>query len=816
MLLLLGGFLLLMLVGLPVALAMAVSSLVYILVTGITPDVTLAQRMIAGVESFPLLAVPFFILAGNLMNIAGVTGRIYKFAVALVGWMRGGLGHVNIVGSVIFSGMSGTAIADAAGLGTIEIKAMKDHGYSTEFAVGVTAASATLGPIIPPSLPFVIYGMMANVSIGALFLGGLIPGVVMTLAMMATVAYFAHKNGWGSDAPFSWPQIGSAALEIFIVLAFPLVVWLLVVAGLSVNLAVGIGLVALLALDWYFDFSAVMALMAPVILIGGMTLGWFTPTEAAVAAVIWSLFLGLVRYRSMTLQTVAKATFDTIETTASVLFIVTAASIFAWLLTVSQAAQTLTDVMLGITQNKWVFLLLANILILFVGCFIDTIAAITILVPILLPIVLKLGIDPIHFGLIMTLNLMIGLLHPPLGMVLFVLARVAKLSVERTTMAILPWLVPLLLALVAITYIPELTLWLPKYMGLYKMTSMALAATLFGPEDLRMVERPLDPLVSGMVRIRFGAGGICGSDMHYYRHARTGDFVVTSPLVLGHEIAGEVVEIAGSAPDVKVGDRVAVNPSRWCGHCKPCGENRPNLCENIFFMGSASKTPHMQGGFASYFDAVPAQCVKIPDHVTYQAAALAEPLAVCLHAVARAGDVMGKRAVVFGAGPIGLLTMLAAQRAGIAETTVVDIAAAPLAFATRLGANHVVDISGGEEALKAQATAQPFDVAFEVSGTAAGLASAIGVVRRGGVVVQVGNLPGGQIPVPANAVMAKEIDLRGSFRFGTEFFTAVELIADGSVDVLSLVTAQRPLSVAPDAVRLALDRSQSVKVVLTA
>ena len=348
------------------------------------------------------------------------------------------------------------------------------------------------------------------------------------------------------------------------------------------------------------------------------------------------------------------------------------------------------------------------------------------------------------------------------------------------------------------------------------MTSMALAATLFGPEDLRMVERPLDPLASGMVRIRFGAGGICGSDMHYYRHARTGDFVVTSPLVLGHEIAGEVVEIAGSAPDVKVGDRVAVNPSRWCGHCKPCREGRPNLCENIFFMGSASKTPHMQGGFASYFDAIPAQCVKIPDHVTYQAAALAEPLAVCLHAVARAGDVAGKRAVLFGAGPIGLLTMLAAQRAGIAETTVVDIAAAPLAFATRLGANHVVDISGGEEGLKAQAAAQPFDVAFEVSGTAAGLASAIDAVRRGGVVVQVGNLPGGQISVPANAVMAKEIDLRGSFRFGTEFFTAVELIADGSVDVLSLVTAQRPLAVAPDAVRLALDRSQSVKVVLTA
>ncbi|GAB7545278.1 TRAP transporter large permease [Cupriavidus sp. 8B] len=459
------SFLLLMLVGLPVAIAMAVASLLYIWASGTVPDMILAQRMIAGVESFPLLAVPFFILAGNLMNVAGITGRIYNFAVALVGWMRGGLGHVNIIGSVIFSGMSGTAIADAAGLGTIEIKAMQDHGYETEFAVGVTAASATLGPIIPPSLPFVIYGMMANVSIGSLFLAGIVPGLVLTLFMMGTVAWFAHRRGWGSDTAFSWKLLGNASIEVAVVLAFPLAIWLMTRFGVSTNVSALIALAVLLALDWYFDFSAVMALMAPVILIGGMTLGWFTPTEAAVAAVIWALFLGLVRYRSMTLRSLAKATLDTIETTASVLFIVTAASIFAWLLTTSQAAQMLTDAILGFTHNKWVFLLLANVLILIVGCFIDTTAAITILVPILLPIVLKLGIDPIHFGLVMTLNLMIGLLHPPLGMVLFVLARVAKLSVERTTVAILPWLVPLFLTLIAITYIPAITLWLPNLVG---------------------------------------------------------------------------------------------------------------------------------------------------------------------------------------------------------------------------------------------------------------------------------------------------------------------------------------------------------------
>lgn len=468
MLLLLGSFIALMVLGVPVAISMVMASFSYLAVYGGAPDVIVAQRMIAGVESFPLLAVPFFILAGNLMNSAGVTGRIYAFAVALVGWMRGGLAQVNIIGSVIFSGMSGTAVADAAGIGTIEIKAMKDHGYSTEVAVGVTAASATLGPIIPPSLPFVIYGMMSNTSIGALFLGGILPGAFMTILMMLCVAYFARKYGWGSDAPFKWKVFLEAGLEIVLVISFPALAYFLYKAGLEPNIAVIISLAALLALDYKFQFSAVMALMTPVVLIGGMTLGVFTPTESAAAGVIWALFLGLVRYRTMTFGSLVKATSDTIETTATVLFIVTAASIFAWLLTVSQAAQMLTDFIFGLTSNKWVFLFLVNLLMLFVGCFLDTIAAITILVPILMPIVLKMGIDPVHFGLIMTLNLMIGLLHPPLGMVLFVLSRVAKLSVERTTVAILPWLVPLLIALIGITYIPAITLWLPQYFGVIK------------------------------------------------------------------------------------------------------------------------------------------------------------------------------------------------------------------------------------------------------------------------------------------------------------------------------------------------------------
>jgi TRAP-type C4-dicarboxylate transport system permease large subunit len=456
-------FLLLMSGGIPVAIAMAGASLIYLFFAQSSPPFVVIHRMVSGIDSFPLLAVPFFILAGNLMNNAGITNRIYNYALALVGWLKGGLGHVNVVGSVVFAGMSGTAIADAAGLGTIEVKAMKDHGYSTEFAVGVTAASATLGPIIPPSLPFVIYGMMANVSVGALFLAGILPGILMALLMMLTVAYFAHKNGWGADIQFEWPRVIKALTETAVVVGWPLAIWWTVKTfGTPPQMTVFIALAILFLADKLFKFQAVLPIMTPIILIGGMTTGVFTPTEGAIAACVWALILGFFWYRTLNLKMFVKVCLDTVETTATVLFIVAAASIFGWMLTATGVTTAISSWVLGFTQEPWVFLLLANALMLFVGCFLEPTAAITILVPILVPICQQLGIDLVHFGLVMVLNLMIGLLHPPMGMVLFVLARVAKLSVERTTMAILPWLFPLLGSLAVITYFPNLVLWLPK------------------------------------------------------------------------------------------------------------------------------------------------------------------------------------------------------------------------------------------------------------------------------------------------------------------------------------------------------------------
>ncbi|MEE9250807.1 MAG: TRAP transporter large permease, partial [Alphaproteobacteria bacterium] len=360
--------------GVPVAIALGGASLLYILLSGQAPDVVVVHRMVNGLDSFPLLAIPFFILAGNLMNSAGITNRIFDFAKTVVGWMHGGLGHVNIGASVIFAGMSGAAVADAGGLGTIEIKAMRDAGYDEDFSVGITAASSTIGPIIPPSLPMVIYGVMASTSVGQLFAAGFIPGLLMAVSLMLMVAWFARRRGYPRDAAFSLARLGRSFVR------------------------------------------AILPLMTPAIIVGGILSGAFTPTEAAIAAVFYALMLGVFVYRTLDWRRLLRVSMDTIETTAIILLIVASASIFAWILTSNRVAEEFARILLGFTDNRVVILLLITLMVLIVGCFMETIAAITILVPVLLPVVTMIGIDPVHFGVVMVLNLMIGLLTPPVGM----------------------------------------------------------------------------------------------------------------------------------------------------------------------------------------------------------------------------------------------------------------------------------------------------------------------------------------------------------------------------------------------------------------
>lgn len=410
---------LLLIVGVPVAIALGGSSLLFVLITGQVPDLVVVHRMVNGIDSFPLLAVPFFILAGSLMNAVGITNRIFAFATACVGWMHGGLGHVNIGASVIFAGMSGAAVADAGGLGTIEIKAMRDAGYDVDFSVGVTAASSTIGPIIPPSLPMVIYGVMASTSIGQLFAAGFIPGLLMAVALMLMVAWFAHKRKYPRDAAFS------------------------------------------VSVLWKTFKGAFMSLMTPIIIVGGILTGAFTPTEAATAAVAWALFLGLVWYRTLNFRRFVRVSMETIETTAIILLIVAGASIFAWLLTSNRVTEHFVAMITDLTDNPILVLLILNLILFVVGFFMETVAAITILVPVLLPVAVKVGIDPVHFGVIMVLNLMIGLLTPPVGMVLYVLSRVSGVSFERCTQATLPFLVPLVAVLFLITFVPSFSMWLP-------------------------------------------------------------------------------------------------------------------------------------------------------------------------------------------------------------------------------------------------------------------------------------------------------------------------------------------------------------------
>jgi L-idonate 5-dehydrogenase len=341
------------------------------------------------------------------------------------------------------------------------------------------------------------------------------------------------------------------------------------------------------------------------------------------------------------------------------------------------------------------------------------------------------------------------------------------------------------------------------------------ACVLHGAKDLRIETAPEPPLGPHDVRLRTKVGGICGSDLHYFFEGRIGDFVIREPLIPGHEFAGDIVEIGTSVTSVKVGDRVAVHPGRNCGVCGPCREGRGNLCRSVFFMGSASKFPHMQGGFRETLVVADSQCHVVPSNMDYTEIAFAEPLAVTLHAAERAGNLMNRTVLVTGAGPIGQLLLLVARHAGAAHTAVSDMLDAPLQSAVSFGTNEGINVSAGNELLQqASAKIGGYDVVFEASGSPHGLNAAIDAVKVGGTVVQVGSLPAGLSPLIANRIMTKELNLLGSFRFDKAFADAVTCLRQRLIDVRPLLTAVVPMKDASEAFYLAKDRQKSIKVMI--
>jgi tripartite ATP-independent transporter DctM subunit len=416
------ALLLLMLLGFPVALSMGVTSVLALGALRGFSDIPwdmLSQRIMYGVTNFTLLAIPFFTLAGRLCNEARITDRIFEFAKSLVGHFRGGLGHVNILGSMIFAGMSGSAVADAGGLGQMEIKAMVDEGYDLEFSTAVTAASATIGPIIPPSIPMVIYGAMAGESVARLLIAGFIPGVIMGIAMMALLVVMAPLKGFKARPRAPLPEMWAALKR------------------------------------------GVLPLLAPVILIGGIVSGAFTPTEAAAVAVLYSFLMGFF-YRTLTWASLGRVLKDSMLDTSVILFIVAASSVYSWVIARYQVTDVLVEWMGSLVSTPLGFLFLINFFLILVGCFIDPTPALFILTPVLMPMVKQYGIDPIHFGVIMVFNLMIGLVTPPVGTVLYTLNRVTGVPLERLSAAMLPWYVPLAVTLILIVMFPGMSTYLPN------------------------------------------------------------------------------------------------------------------------------------------------------------------------------------------------------------------------------------------------------------------------------------------------------------------------------------------------------------------
>jgi len=420
----LGGLVLLFLLGFGAPYAIGLVSLVVLLLqrglAGFPFDVV-ASKMAFSANNFTLLAIPFFLLAGKLMNTGSITTRIFKFCNTLVGWLPGGLGHANVAASIVFAGMSGSAVADAAGLGTIEIKAMEDQGFDTEFSAAITAASSTIGPIIPPSIPLIVFGVSAgSVSIAKLLIGGVLPGLLVGVCLMIMVAYFAIKRNYPRSA---FPAL-KAVWDDFKLSFFPL--------------------------------------LTPVILIGGILSGVFTPTESAAVASLYAFLLTVFVYRELKWMEFLNILRDVAKETASIMVIVCASSLYGYLLIRTQLPAAFMNMIFSITTNKLAILLLLNLFFLIIGCFMETNAALIILTPILAPLASNLGIDLVHLGVMVVLNLMIGLLTPPVGMCLYATSKVAGISLDRMIKAIVPFYLPLLVALLLVTFIPEITTYLPN------------------------------------------------------------------------------------------------------------------------------------------------------------------------------------------------------------------------------------------------------------------------------------------------------------------------------------------------------------------
>lgn len=414
-----GGWLALLIANTPVSFSLGIMGVAWLLFEG-GSLATAPQRLIGGIDSFPLLAVPLFILAGLLMNASGVSDRIYNFAKALVGHFTGGLGHVNVMGSLIFSGMSGSAIADAGGLGVLEINQMKKEGYPEDFAGALTCASCIIGPLVPPSIPMVIYGVIASTSVGALFLAGIVPGLLTAGALMLYVYYWAKKRNFPRNRKATGAELWRASREAF----FPL--------------------------------------LAPVIIMGGIFGGIFTPTEAAAVAAAYSLLLGLVIYRTLAPRNLPAIFREAVNISAVVGFIVACASLFGWVLAREQVPQQIATLFLSFSREPWVLLLIINAMLLVLGCFMEGMAIMILMVPVLLPVTAAVGIDPVHFGVVVVMNLMIGILTPPFGVALFTVAKVANIPFALLARAILPFIPLLIVVQIIVTFWPDLVLYLPR------------------------------------------------------------------------------------------------------------------------------------------------------------------------------------------------------------------------------------------------------------------------------------------------------------------------------------------------------------------